>query len=232
VTHGDLPPASRGHQLILANIGRRCIEELEVESATIALATGPQSWVPAYASSPRAGQLEQYAFTVGEGPCFDTLRDHIPVVAPDLTLASAIRRWPAWTAQADELRVRSVAAFPIQAGAIAAGVLTVYSDGVGKMDSERFATAQRLADIAFLGLLDLMAGLREPEAADIDLSVLLRADVHRAAGMVMAQADLTIEQALVRLRAYAFSAGRSLTEVAADVLSRQLRFEPEDHAAE
>ena len=48
--------------------------------------------------------------------------------------------------------------------------------------------------------------------------------VHQAAGMVAAQLDVSVGQALVRLRAYAFANDRSLTEVARDVVERTLRF--------
>jgi GAF domain-containing protein/ANTAR domain-containing protein len=227
VTH-DGP---RDHRLILSSVGRRCVQELGVDSATIAVATGSGAWMPAYASADNAEQLEQYAFTVGEGPCFDTLRDHVPVVIGDLAVPAALRRWPVWARKARELDVRSVAAFPIQAGAISAGVLTVYSAALGQLNSEQLVTARRLADIAFLGLLDIMAGLDDPQMNEADVSLLLRAEVHRAAGMVMAQAGVSIEDALVRLRAYAFSSGQSLNEIATEVVARRLRFDPEQRSA-
>lgn len=220
------------HQLILSSVARRCVRELGVDSATIAVATGPGAWMPAYSSAPSAGQLEQYAFTVGEGPCYDALRDHVPIVLGDLSLPAALRRWPAWTAKARELDMRSVAAFPIQAGAISAGVLTVYSARPEPFDGAKLTTARRLADVAFLGLLDLMAGLTNPQMDEAELSVLLRADVHRAAGMVMVQAGLNIEDALVRLRAYAFSSGETLTDVATKVVQQRLRFDPENRPAQ
>ena len=46
--------------------------------------------------------------------------------------------------------------------------------------------------------------------------------VHQAAGMVAAQLDFSVGQALVRLRAYAFANDRSLSEVAKDVVERTL----------
>lgn len=232
MTHEVPRTAPHDHQLILAEIARRCVEELGVDSATIVVGTGPGTWVPAYASAARVGQLEQYGFTVGEGPCFDTLRGHAPVVIADLSVPAAARRWPAWTPMARELDVRSVAAFPIQAGAISVGALTVYSAALGRLDDDQLATARRLADVAFLGLLDVMAGLSDPQMSEADVAVLLRAEVHRAAGMVMVQAGVTIEDALVRLRAYAFSSDRTLTEVATDVVERRLRFDPEERAAQ
>jgi hypothetical protein len=42
--------------------------------------------------------------------------------------------------------------------------------------------------------------------------------------MVSAQLDVSVGQALIRLRAYAFGNGRRLAEVAEDVVSRRLRF--------
>ena len=49
--------------------------------------------------------------------------------------------------------------------------------------------------------------------------------VHQASGMVAAQLDVSVGQALIRLRAYAFGNDRSLTGVAEDVVGRRLRFD-------
>jgi len=49
--------------------------------------------------------------------------------------------------------------------------------------------------------------------------------VHQASGMVAAQLDVGVGQALVRMRAYAFGNSRGLTEVARDVVDRRLRFD-------
>jgi hypothetical protein len=49
--------------------------------------------------------------------------------------------------------------------------------------------------------------------------------VHQASGMVAAQLEVSVAQALIRLRAYAFGNDRPLTEVAKDVVARRLRFD-------
>ena len=49
--------------------------------------------------------------------------------------------------------------------------------------------------------------------------------VHQASGMVAAQLEIGVGEALVRLRAYAFANDRSLSEVAEDVVARRLRLE-------
>ena len=61
--------------------------------------------------------------------------------------------------------------------------------------------------------------------AELDEAVSHRAEVHQASGMVAAQLDITVGQALVRLRAHAFGNGRNLTDVAHDVVGRRLRFD-------
>jgi hypothetical protein len=43
--------------------------------------------------------------------------------------------------------------------------------------------------------------------------------------MVAAQLEVSVREALVRLRAYAFGNDRSLTDVAKEVVDRKLRFD-------
>ena len=52
----------------------------------------------------------------------------------------------------------------------------------------------------------------------------LRREVHQATGMIIAQLDATPTEAFSRLRAYAFASGRSVGDVAADVVHRRLNF--------
>ena len=47
-----------------------------------------------------------------------------------------------------------------------------------------------------------------------------RAQVYQAAGMVMAQLGVSIEEATVRLHAYAFANDRPLVDVARDIVRR------------
>ena len=60
---------------------------------------------------------------------------------------------------------------------------------------------------------------------EIDPVENLRAQVHQASGMVSKQLEITITDALVRLRAHAYARGRPINDVARDVVRRQLRIE-------
>jgi AmiR/NasT family two-component response regulator len=57
------------------------------------------------------------------------------------------------------------------------------------------------------------------------MASLARIDVYQATGMVMAQLDVSAVDALVRLRAYAFSHDLTASEVAQLLISRGLRME-------
>jgi hypothetical protein len=52
--------------------------------------------------------------------------------------------------------------------------------------------------------------------------------VHQATGMVAVQLGVTVGEALLRLRAHAFTEGSGVAELAADVVARRVRFEMED----
>ena len=49
--------------------------------------------------------------------------------------------------------------------------------------------------------------------------------IHQATGMIAAQLDDTVANALARLRAAAFASGRSMYDVAQDVVERRVRFD-------
>ena len=83
-----------------------------------------------------------------------------------------------------------------------------------------------MADIAAQALLVLQANAPPGQlAAELEAGADFHYVVHQAAGMVAAQLDVGVGQALIRLRAHAFGHDRPLTEVAADVVARELRFD-------
>ena len=49
--------------------------------------------------------------------------------------------------------------------------------------------------------------------------------IYQATGMIAAQLDDTIANALARLRAAAFASGRSMYDIAQDVVERRVRFD-------
>jgi hypothetical protein len=122
--------------------------------------------------------------------------------------------------------VRAIFGFPLQVGAVRLGALNLYCNRPGPLDDEQHADALVMADVAAQALLVLQAnappgGLAAELEADADFQYV----VHQASGMVSVQLDVSVAQALVRLRAYAFGNDGSLTEVARNVVERRLHFD-------
>ena len=134
-------------------------------------------------------------------------------------------RWLAFTPQAVEAGVRAMFAFPLQVGTARLGALNLYCDGPGPLSDDQHADALVLAELIAWWILDRQAdapagSLAQELEDDADFNLV----VHNAAGAVSVQLDVSITEALIRLRAYAFSNDRSLREVAEDVMTRKLRF--------
>jgi hypothetical protein len=168
------------------------------------------------------GGPDDLQFTVGEGPGVDAAASGELVLEPDLAVVPA-HRWPVFTAAALELGIRAVFAVPLQIGVIRVGVLTAHRDAPGSVDRGVLADLLALADAATGALLELAAGPQPQEASGRPSGY--RAEVHQATGMISAQLGVGLEEALIRMRAYAFSHRQALEAVAADVVSRRLRFD-------
>ena len=83
-----------------------------------------------------------------------------------------------------------------------------------------------MADIAAQALLLLQANAPPGTvAAELETNADFQFVVHQASGMVAAQLEVSVGQALIRLRAHAFGNERTLTDVARDVVDRRLRFD-------
>jgi hypothetical protein len=170
--------------------------------------------------------IEQLQYALGEGPCIDAYHQDRPVLEPDLDRPST-PRWLAFAPPAIEAGVRAVFGFPLQVGAVRLGALNLCCDRPGPLSDDQHADALVMAEVAAQAILVLQTGAPPDKLA---LALEAGADfhyvVHQAAGMVAAQLEVRVGQALVRLRAYAFGNDRPLTEVAKDVVDKKLRFDP------
>ncbi|MGZ6846921.1 MAG: GAF and ANTAR domain-containing protein [Blastococcus sp.] len=205
-----------------------CARALPVTGVGLVLMTdkGPAGMVAA--TDGPAKTMEDLQFTLGEGPCVDSSRTGRPVLQPDLA-RSGPARWPGFSAGALAAGIRAIFAFPLQVGGIRLGVLDLYRDRLGVLSDDELAEALSFADAAKAMLLHLQAqdSLDGAEVGAIPV-IEDRAEVHQASGMISVQADVTLAQALVLLRARAFAAERPILDLARDVLGRVVRFRSDD----
>ncbi|WP_457142262.1 ANTAR domain-containing protein [Mycobacterium sp. URHB0021] len=182
-------------------------------------------------------------YTLGEGPCFDAYLDARPQFHPELaSVTPQTSRWPTFAAEAAQLGVHALFAFPIPHPRQPMGVLELYRRSTGSLpDGECAAAAEcasaiahRLqsnwddhvarfgnADQAIDALATNDAALSEP--AD----PFTRTQIHVAAGMVAIDLRVNPDEAVDRLRAYSYACGRRVSSVAADIIARRLTLHDE-----
>ncbi|KKD07591.1 MULTISPECIES: ANTAR domain-containing protein [unclassified Streptomyces] len=175
-----------------------------------------------------SARFEELQFTLGEGPAHDAIRTGSPVLEPDLARVRP-ERWPALLPAARKMGVHGVCCFPLGIGAIRVGVLTMLCHPDRLPDDQQYADATALAAALTMACLDGEQPDRRNDEApglnELQTSFLHRAAVHQATGMVSVQLDVSMEIALLRLRAHAYAGDRPLGEVAQDVVARRLRFD-------
>lgn len=187
----------------------------------------PARRVLVHATRGQAARLEELQFTVGEGPCVDAFTAGIPVLVPDLGAGGWRARWPGFTAAGGQAGASAVFAFPLAQGAIRVGVLGLYRGAPGPLGPEGVADVLVCADAALLLLLNARSGISGNGHLDGDGWPGHNAQVYQATGMVSVQRGVGLEEALALLRAYAFAHDLPLGEVAAQVVGRRLRLDPD-----
>jgi hypothetical protein len=202
-----------------------CAEVTDVSGAGIMLMSGDVARGSVCSTDDVSAVIERLQYDLGEGPCVDAYHLDRPVLEPDLADPEG-SRWLAFRGAAVDAGARAIFGFPLQVGAVRLGAMNLYRDRPGPLGDEQHADALVMADVAAQAILVLQANAPPGAlAAELEVGADFRFVVHQASGMVSAQLGVSVGQALVRLRGYAFGNGRSLTEVACDVVNRRLRFD-------
>lgn len=205
-----------------------CAQATGTSGAGIMLMAGDASQGSICTTDAVSALIEQLQYDLGEGPCIDAYRLDMPVLEPDLA-GLAVARWPAFAGPVLAAGARAVFGFPLRVGSVRLGAMNLYDEQPGSLTDDQHADALVMAEMAAQAVLVLQAGAPPGALADeLAANADFRYVVHQAAGMVAAQLDISVGEALVRLRAHAFGNERPLTEVATDVVSRILRFQSGD----
>jgi len=201
-----------------------CAEALSMTGAGIALLAGGEQRTSLGTSDEVAATIEEAHFTLGEGPGVDAGRLGVPVHEPDLAAAGQTR-WPMFAASALDAGVAAISALPLRVGAERIGTMNLYRDQPGPLSPPQLADALAVANLIAQAVLALQAHAPTETLAPRLADVPFRAVVHQASGMISAQLDIGVADALIRLRSYAFAQDRPIDEIAALVVAGTLRFD-------
>ena len=203
-----------------------CAEVTDVDGAGIMLLAGDRPQGSVCTSDDVSTQIEELQYTLGEGPCIDAHRQHVPVIEPDLA-DPVTTRWTAFSPAALAAGARAVFGFPLSIGSTHVGAMNLYRNRPGTLSAEQHADALVMAEVAARAILTTQSTAAPGTiAAELEARGNFRFVVHQASGMVAAQSGVPVDEALALIRAHAFVVGRSVTDVARDIVERRLRLEP------
>lgn len=217
-------PGLEGPELLPVRLARATARMLRVDGAGISLTDVSGRRVPLGASSEESSSAERFQFTTGEGPCTTAQETGEPIFAVEEDLQ---RRWPVFAdLLLGETPFRAVVALPLPptlAGNGAMDLFFVRPDEVTELDVfEAMAVGElvtsALSDAAVWSQWSAAEGpdwLHGPQPHR-------RAAVWAAMGRLCVDLDLTVPAALDLMRAHAYGSGRSVDDVAADLLADRL----------
>ena len=210
--------------------GRLCAVAAEVteqSGASIALVSKGGVLTCLCASNKVAQRLIDLEITLGEGPCVEASRSFSATSEVEL-LSSASSRWLSYSSSAGSAGARAVFSFPLCIGAICLGVLSLYRDRPGPLSDVQASDAYLMASVAARAVLAMQAGApRDTIADELVREATFDFAVHQAAGMVSVQGSMSVGDAMVALRAHAFTSDCSSSALALRIVARDLCFDPE-----
>ena len=202
----------------------------DIDAAAISLVFDGASSGTLGSSGAPARTYDELQFTLGEGPCLDSVTHHAPVLVADLADPEE-HRWPIYGPAMLSHDIRGVFAMPVVVAGEYVGALDFFCVQPVPLTGEHFAGAAVAAELAGVPMLDLLdadlqSAVNDPGSnAWTEVHDLSRAEVSQATGMLVAGLGVEPAEALVRLRAHAYSTARTATQIARDILDRRLKLE-------
>jgi hypothetical protein len=177
------------------------------------------------ATDPDTAKLDEIQLDFGEGPCWESIATRRPVLEPDLR-HSRNTTWPLARQALHEAGLGAVFAFPLVVAGVNVGAVDLYATTATSISDQQQREGVLLAKVLARQVLRRAVTAAEQSAQDgpdqdNDFS---RREVHQASGMIMAQMDISPDDALLVLRGHAFATGRPVREIAADIVMRALDF--------
>jgi hypothetical protein len=177
-----------------------------------------------------AARLDELQFDLSEGPCWDSLAARRPVLEPSLAAPSA-QRWPNFGPAASAQGVNAIFAFPLVVGTLPIGAVDLYS-----LEHMTLTLAERKQASAMSDIISRHILRRAIDGSvDVDedgANAFSRRVIHQATGVVIAQLQLSPDDARLVIQGHAFAEGRPMKEIAEQILDGGLSFTNSDSGIE
>ncbi|WP_416394142.1 MULTISPECIES: GAF and ANTAR domain-containing protein [unclassified Curtobacterium] len=195
---------------------------LPVTTVGISTLGDPFGTATVFASDALAERVDEIQFDLGEGPCWEALDTRRPVLEPDLRV-TPVERWPLALDGLMSAGVGAIFSFPMRIGTIPVGAVDLSIGHDLTLTAAQVRGAVELTEVAARRVLrSALVAATADEHTATENGRYSRREVHQATGMAAAQLGVSVEDALLVLRAHAFATERPVRDVAADVIARRL----------
>ncbi|WP_261326326.1 GAF domain-containing protein [Modestobacter marinus] len=210
--------------LLPERLSRAAVRVLPADGAGISLRTRRDGRIPLGASSEVAALAERLQFTTDEGPCMQAHAEGQPVFVMEDDLR---RRWPAFAGRLlTETPYRGAVALPLQSALAGRCALDLYFTDPTAVPRLDVFDAIAVGELMTSALSDAVIWTTWNESQGPDWlhspAAVRRSAVWQAVGEVSMALDVHTQVALQALRAEAGATGRSVDDVALDVLTGRL----------
>jgi GAF domain-containing protein len=199
-----------------------CKEALDIEAAGVLLVDAETGLLDLAASTDDVVQIVELVDFMDEaGPGVQAHRESRVVSVPDI--ARLPTRSAPFRDSALSVGLLAVHVMPLRLRSSTIGSVSLFRDRVGEPSGADRRAARALMDVATVGILHDRA-VRESELLGRDLveAVHSRVSIEQAKGMLAQAHDETIEEALLRMRAFAADQRVGIALVAARIVDRSL----------
>ncbi|RFA10530.1 transcriptional regulator [Subtercola boreus] len=206
---------------LLQNLVDTCATVLDAAAAGLLLADEDDVLEVVAATSERSRLLEILQLRAGLGPCVTCYETGKVVSIPDIREMRT--EWNVFREGALEQGFLSVHAVPLRLRGFTMGALNLFRESTGPLNHEDAAAAQALADMATIGIVHERT-LRQSEVAREQLQRALdsRVVIEQAKGVIAQSRSIDMNEAFTRLRTHARTRGLPLSQVAAQVVNRDI----------
>jgi len=190
-----------------------CVELLDATAAGLVLADSTGRLNVLASTSANVELLESLQIRTGAGPCVECFATGEAQSVADVT--GRLMRWPEFAPLALRQGFRSVHAVPLRLGERVIGALNLFRSQPGRLAEGDRRSAQALADVATVGVLQVLAA---GETAELDRklehALASRDAIEQAKGTLAQSAGLGMDEAFLALRDHARRNGIALTAAA------------------
>lgn len=218
-------PDLAGPELLPVRLARACARTLAVHDAGLSLVDASQQRIPLGASSEVSEVAERLQFTVGAGPCIAAQEARQPVFAVEDDLR---RRWPVFAELLfGATPFRAIVALPLQPALAGPGAIDLYFRHSAEVLALDVFEAVAVGELVTSHLSDAAVWSEWSPAEGPEWlqgpAPRRRAAVWEAMGKLSVDLEVSAPVALDLLRVHAYGAGRTVDDVAGDLLAGRLR---------